>query len=155
VFSDKNQCPERTPDKFVFRCPFRTKLFCRLFQPLRSWLISDAPSEQFCVGNRHDVDNKSRTCNLSFVKSWKKILLSFFIGGLVTALIYFYNQIPSNGPRIFTIIFEIPFMLIAMASENLVGRFMSDCIFYGLQIAFYAVLTFLALSIFRKTNSKS
>jgi hypothetical protein len=89
------------------------------------------------------------------VKSWKKILLSFFIGGLVTALIYFYNQIPSNGPRIFTIIFEIPFMLIAMASENLVGRFMSDCIFYGLQIAFYAVLTFLALSIFRKTNSKS
>jgi hypothetical protein len=25
VFADKNQCPERTPDKFVFRCPFRLR----------------------------------------------------------------------------------------------------------------------------------
>jgi hypothetical protein len=88
------------------------------------------------------------------MKIGKKTLLSFCIGGLVTILLYLYAKTPSNGTRTSTIIFEVPFMLIADASEKIIGSFMSECLFYGLQIVFYSALIFLALSIFQKTNSK-
>jgi hypothetical protein len=88
------------------------------------------------------------------VKIGKKIVLSFLIGGLATFIICLYAQIPSNGPRTSTIIFQVPFMLIAEASGKIIGNLMSECLFYGLQILFYTTLAFLVFSIFQKATSK-
>ena len=89
------------------------------------------------------------------MKLWTRILVSIAVGSLVTALFGFIAQIPSNGPRTITLIFELPFILIATALEKAIGVTLPDFVFFGIQVAFYAAITFVFLLLFRKVKPKS
>jgi hypothetical protein len=71
----------------------------------------------------------------------KRLLISVAGGGTLTWLTYMYIRIPSNGPRLISIVFLLPLQMLATAITK--DRNLGEIVFFSLLVGVYSAIVFL------------